>query len=96
MVDYLLGEGIYEIINKDELEKLRGRLVRLFWILGKEEIAVVTCSQETAMLLYLFRKELKIENEIEMDDGTYYLSELPIEIDSDIEFGKVVTGYELL
>jgi hypothetical protein len=96
MVDYLLSERIHEIINKDELEKLRSRLVKLFYILGKEEIAVVTCSQETAMLLYLFRKELKIENEIELEDGNYYLSELPIEIDEYIEFGKVVTGYELL
>ena len=96
MVDYLSSERIHEIINKDKLEEIRIRLVKLFYTLGKEEIAVITCSQETAMLLHLFRKELKIENEIEIFDGTFYLSEIPIEIDDDIEFGKVVTGYELL
>ena len=95
-MDYLSNERCHDLINSEELNLIEKRLIKFFYILGEEEIAVLTCSSETAMFLYLFRKQLHIENEIEYYNGYYELFENPIVIDEDIAFGKVVTGYELL
>ena len=95
-MDFLINEDCHTILNTEEIYVLRERLRRLILMQGKEELVIIACSLETAMLLYLFRKELEIENEIEMIDGDYYMFDNLIEIDDYICFGKVVTGYELL
>lgn len=92
----LINEDYHTVVNKEEIYCLKERLRKLILMQGKEELITITCSLETAMLLYLFRKELEIEYEIEIIDGDYYIFDNLIEIDEYIEFGEVVSGYELL
>ena len=91
-----INEDLHKLINIDEVDYIKARIEGLINRCGKEEVPTILCSSSTALLLYTFRKELGIENDISMKRGMFVFNGQYIEIDENFEFGDVMTCYELL